>query len=140
MQAAIVTAGTQRQGASWIIKPMQTLRNFTRFARLVLAWMVVSLGVAVASPMVKPHNVFLVCTGSGAMQVFVLADDGSTPEVGSARMDCPLCASFSAPPPLVSAQTIEPARPLAYALPRIPVAHIAARTAAPPPARGPPIS
>lgn len=117
---------------------MQILRNFTFLARLVLAWVVLSLGVAVASPIVKPQNVLLVCTGSGAMKVLVTADDGSTSEVGSASMDCPLCASFSAPPPPASAQTIEPAQPLAYALQSIPSAHIAARTAAPLLARGPP--
>jgi hypothetical protein len=117
---------------------MQILRNFTFLARLVLAWVVLSLGVAVASPIVKPQNVLLVCTGAGAMKVLVTADDGSTSEVGSVSMDCPLCASFSAPPPLVSAPTVEPAQPLAYALQSIPAAHIAARTAAPLPARGPP--
>lgn len=117
---------------------MQILRNFTFLARLVLAWVVLSLGVAVASPIVKPQNVLLVCTGSGAMKVLVTADDGSTSEVGSASMDCPLCASFSAPPPPASTQTMEPAQPLAYALQSIPAAHIAARTAAPLPARGPP--
>ena len=37
-----------------------------------------------------------------------------------------------------AAQTAEPAQPLAYALQSIPAAHIAARTAAPLPARGPP--
>ena len=57
---------------------MQILRNFTFLARLVLAWVVLSLGVAVASPIVKPQNVLLVCTGSGAMKVLVTADDGST--------------------------------------------------------------
>ena len=78
---------------------MQALRNFTFLARLVLAWLVLSLGVAVASPIVKPQNVLLVCSGSGAMKVLVTADDGSTAEVGSTNMDCPLCASFLAPPP-----------------------------------------
>ena len=117
---------------------MQTLRKLTFLGRLVLAWVVLSLGVAVASPIVKPQNVLLVCTGSGAMKVLVTADDGSTTEVGSASMDCPLCASFSAPPPPVAAPTVEPAQSLAYALQSIPAAHIAARTAAPLPARGPP--
>jgi hypothetical protein len=117
---------------------MQTLRKLTFLARLVLAWVVLSLGVAVASPIVKPQDVLLVCTGSGAMKVLITADDGSTSELGSTNMDCPLCASFSAPPPPAAAQTAEPAQPLAYALQSIPAAHIAARTAAPLPARGPP--
>ena len=122
----------------WIIVSMQTLRNFAFLARLVLVWVVLSLGVAMASPIVKPQNVLLVCSGSGAMKVLVTTDDGSTSEVGSTSMDCPLCASFSAPPPPVAVQTIEPAQPPAYALQSIPSTHIAARTAAPLPARGPP--
>lgn len=116
---------------------MQILRNFTLIARFVLACMVLSLGVAVASPMVKPQNVLLVCTGSGAMKALVTADDGTVSEVGSTSMDCPLCAATGAPPP-VSAVKLEPLQPLGYALQSIPSAHIAARTAAPLPARGPP--
>jgi hypothetical protein len=116
---------------------MRTLRHFTILARLVLAWFVLSLGVAVASPIVKPQDVLLVCSGSGAMKVLVKADDGSTSEVAGTSMDCPLCASVSAPPPVISPR-VEPAQPLAYALQPIPAAHIAARTAAPLPPRGPP--
>lgn len=118
---------------------MRSLRHFTILTRLVLVWFVLSLGVAVASPIVKPQDILLVCTGSGAMKVLVKADDGSTSEVAGTTMDCPLCASVSAPPP-VACQTTEPAQPLAYALQPIPSAHIAARTAAPLPARGPPTS
>jgi len=118
---------------------MRTLRHFTILTRLVLAWFVLSLGVAVASPIVKPQDILLVCTGSGAMKVLVKAADGSASEVASNSMDCPLCVSLAAPPP-VPRLNAEPAQPLAYALQAIPAAHIAARTAAPLPARGPPTS
>ncbi len=114
------------------------LRHFTILTRLVLAWFVLSLGVAVASPIVKPQDILLVCTGTGAMKVLVKADDGSTREMVSATLDCPLCAAVSAPP-AVAGPGVELAQPLAYALKSIPAAHIAARTAAPLPARGPPI-
>ncbi len=116
---------------------MRTLRHFTILTRLVLAWFVLSLGVAVASPIVKPQDILLVCTGSGAMKVLVKAADGSASDVASNSMDCPLCVSLAAPPP-VTRLNAEPAQPLAYALQAIPAAHIAARTAAPLPARGPP--
>jgi hypothetical protein len=53
-------------------------------------------------------------------------------------MDCPLCATSSAPPPPVLRLSAEPAQPLAHVLQSIPAAHIAALTAAPLPARGPP--
>jgi hypothetical protein len=117
---------------------MRTLRHFTFLSRLVLVWFVLSLGVAVASPIVKPQDILLVCTGSGAMKMLVQADDGSASEVSSNTMDCPLCAPMVAPPP-IPYWAAEPAQPLAYALQAIPSAHIAARTAAPLPARGPPI-
>jgi hypothetical protein len=117
---------------------MRTLRHFTFLSRLVLAWFVLSLGVAVASPIVKPQDILLVCTGSGAMKMLVQADDGSATDVTANTMDCPLCAPMVAPPP-IDHWAVEPVQPLAYALQAIPSAHIAARTAAPLPARGPPI-
>lgn len=115
---------------------MQTLRNAHLLARLVLVWFALSLGVAIASPIVKPQAIELICSGSGAMKVLVKTDDGST-EASSHTLDCPLCASSSAPPP-VSRLSVEPVQPLAYVLRSIPAAHIAALTAAPMPARGPP--
>jgi hypothetical protein len=118
---------------------MQTLRHFTFLSRLVLAWFVLSLGVAMASPIVKPQDILLVCTGSGAMKMLVQSDDGSATDVTANTMDCPLCAPMVAPPP-VAHLAAEPDQPLAYALQAIPSAHIAARTAAPLPARGPPVS
>lgn len=117
---------------------MQTLRRLTHLARFVLVWFVLSLGVAVASPLVAPQDTVLVCTGAGVMKVLVKADDGSTTELGRSTMDCPLCALVAPPPVLVQAQ-VPPVSPLAYALQAVPSAHIAARTAAPLPARGPPI-
>jgi hypothetical protein len=75
-----------------IMRTMQTLRRLTHLARFVLAWFVLSLGVAVASPLVAPHDTVLVCTGAGVMKVLVKADDGSTTEVGSSTMNCPLRA------------------------------------------------
>ena len=122
-----------------IIQAMRTLRHFTVISRLVLAWFVLSLGVAVASPIVKPQDILLVCTGSGAMKVLVKAADGTATEVASNTLDCPLCAPMAAPPP-VEHWAVEPAQALAYALQGIASAHIAARTAAPLPARGPPVS
>jgi hypothetical protein len=121
-----------------IIAAMRTLRHFTFISRLVLAWFVLSLGIAVASPIVKPQDILLVCSGSGAMKMLVQADDGSASEVTTNTLDCPLCAPMAAPP-AVDHWAEQPAQPLAHALQAIPSAHIAARTAAPLPARGPPV-
>lgn len=118
---------------------MRTLRHFTNLTRLALAWFVLSLGMAVASPIVQPQEIFVVCSssGSGAMKLLVQASDGSISEGDSKSMDCPLCIAVAAPPP-VACLSAEPAHPLAYALQAIAAAHIAARTAAPLPPRGPP--
>lgn len=116
---------------------LQTLRSLRWLARLVLAWFVVSMGVAVASPLVNPQAIELICSGSGAIKLLVKTDDGAQ-EMQSHTLDCPLCAQLGAPPPASQAQ-LPAAHPLAHALRPIPAAHIAARTAAPLPPRGPPV-
>jgi hypothetical protein len=117
---------------------MQTLRNAHLIARFVLVWFALSLGVAIASPIVKPQAMEVICTGTaGVMKLLVQTDDGPQ-DIASQTMDCPLCATNLAPPPPVVRLRAEPAQPLAYVLQSIPAAHIAALTAAPLPARGPP--
>jgi hypothetical protein len=125
------------------LQVLQVLRNARCFTRFVLAWFVLSLGAAIASPLVNPQAAELICTGTGVMKLLVknadgMVDEGGT-EVASRMLDCPLCASVTAPPPSAKA-TAETAQPLGYVLQAIPAAHIAARTAAPPPGRGPPAS
>lgn len=116
---------------------MQALRNASFFARLVLAWFALSLGVAIASPIVKPQAVELICSG-GVVKLMAQDDDGSK-TAGPHTLDCPLCAATGAPP--VPAQDMARAvLPLGHVLQSIPAARIAALTAAPLPARGPPAS
>jgi hypothetical protein len=118
---------------------MRTLRHFTFISRLVLAWFVLSLGVAVASPIVKPQDILLVCTGSGAMKMLVKAADGSASDVASNGMDCPLCAALGAPPPQVTVRVLSPMG-LAYVADLDADAPHPRRSAASPPPRGPPAS
>lgn len=115
---------------------LYTLHSLRWLARLVLAWFVVAMGVAVASPLVNPQSMELICSGSGAIKLLVKTDDGAQ-EMSSHTLDCPLCAQLGAPPPATQAQSAV-VHPLAHALRAIPAAHIAARTAAPLPPRGPP--
>lgn len=115
---------------------MQILRRAHTLARFVLVWFALSIGVAIASPIVKPQAMELICSASGTMKVLVKTDDG-VKELSGHTLDCPVCATLSAPPP-VARQTAEPAQPLAHVLQSIPAAHLAALTAAPLPARGPP--
>jgi len=115
---------------------MQTLRNAHLINRFMLVWFALFIGVAIASPLVKPQGMELICSSMGVMKLQIQGDDGSsdlTPKI----LDCPLCAASCAPPPIATVAP-EPVSPLAYVLQSIPSATLAALTAAPPPARGPP--
>ncbi|SDD04778.1 Protein of unknown function [Variovorax sp. CF079] len=107
-----------------------------KLGRFVLLWFALSLGVAVASPIVNPQAVELVCSSAGAVKMVVQTDDGAQ-ELGMSHMDCPLCVLTGAPPPAAAVALPSPL-PLAHAVQPIPAARIAAATAAPLPARGPP--
>jgi hypothetical protein len=75
--------------------------------RWVLVWFALSLGVAVASPMVSPQSAHMVCSQTGTMKLVSLADDGSTGSTGFV-LDCPLCANLGAPPPMLLADIALP--------------------------------
>ena len=115
---------------------MQHFRNAKLIARFVLVWFVLSIGVAIASPMVKPQAMQLVCSGAGAMKVVVAGDDGKVP-VSSHTLDCPLCASVGAPPP-IEFLVFRATSPKGF----VPLSagndFVTSVLAAPPPARGPP--
>lgn len=115
---------------------LHTLRNTPWLARLALLWFALTLGVAVASPVVNPQSEVLICSAANGMVKVVLNADGSL-STASTTMDCPLCMVGDAPVPVVQ-HTVQAPYPLAYVLQSISAAIIAARTAAPPPSRGPP--
>jgi len=120
---------------------MHLLRNHPRFLGLVgrwaLLWFMLSLGVAVASPIVHPQAMELVCSSAGSIKAVVQTDDG-VQEVGASHTDCPLCLLTGAPPPSPAAAAFDLPLPLGRVLQPIPAARLAAATAAPLPARGPP--
>lgn len=116
---------------------MHALRHARILARWLLLCFVMSLGAAIASPLVKPQTMELVCTGAGTVKLIIGSDDGGS--VGQHTLHCPLCASLGAPPPQLRVLA-EPFQPLSYVLQPTAAAHIASLTAAPLPARGPPVS
>jgi hypothetical protein len=117
---------------------MQILRNAHLIARFVLVWFALSIGVAIASPIVKPQSIAVICSGVGAMKILIQTDDGSR-ELGCNTLDCPLCGMLgAAPPPPAATAKLAPMQALGHGLQTIPAAILAALTAAPPPARGPP--
>jgi len=116
---------------------MQALRNHLPLARLVMAWFLLALGIAVASPIVHPHSMQVVCTAGGGMQVIMLDDDGQAVPGNHHTLDCPLCLAVIAPPSYPS-PVFEQPRPLGLALHPVVSARIAALVGAPLPPRGPP--
>lgn len=72
--------------------------TFSALRLWVLAWFVASMGVAIASPLVHPQSIEVICSGAGTIKLLVQTDDG-TVEMGAMGMDCPLCSTASAPPP-----------------------------------------
>lgn len=116
---------------------MTALRHTRNLARLVLAWFVLSLGVAIASPVIHPQAMELVCSAAGAIKVVVQTDDGAR-ELGASHLDCPMCVLTGAPPPAAQAIDLPGILPLGRAVQPIPAARLAAATATPLPARGPP--
>jgi hypothetical protein len=115
---------------------LQNLRNTPWLARLALLWFALTLGVAVASPMLNPQQELTICSAAGTVKLKI-SDDGSLNASASAEAFCPLCVMSGAPSDFVGT-TFEAVQPLGRVLQSIPASHIAAHTAAPPPSRGPP--
>ena len=110
--------------------------------RCVLAWFALSIGVASAAPLIQSQGFELICTSTGAMKMVAIGDDGSRDHtaLGAGHLDCPMCLPHAAPPPPVLQLTAPTQSPLRHALQPVERARIAAITAAPLPARGPPLA
>ena len=121
---------------------LMTLQTFRRIAtcllgRWVLLWFALSIGAAVASPLVQPQGFELICTSTGAVKMIVKGEDGSQ-TIGAGHLDCPMCLPHAAPPPPALQLPPPTQSPLWHALQPVEQARIASITAAPLPARGPP--
>jgi hypothetical protein len=116
---------------------LHTLRNTPSLTKLALLWFALTLGVAVAAPLVHPQQEQLICTSMGMLKV-VFNDDGSYSAVGTSDgMVCPLCVVGGAPASVAVTTPHSPHR-LGHVMQSIPVARLAALMGVQPPARGPP--
>lgn len=103
----------------------------------MLACFALTLAAAIASPLAGLQGgLELVCTTGGGMKLVAPNSDDST-AAPSFMLDCPLCSTAHAPPP-AQWSSVMPLQPLAHGLQPVVVARIAALTAPPLPARGPP--
>lgn len=115
-----------------------SLRKAHYIARFMLVWFALSLGVAIAAPLVHPQALQLVCTASGSIKAIAIGEEVQGNSASHHTLDCPLCAVLGAPPPL-DMVFFSAAAPQALALPLRDTDPAAAQnSAAPPPARGPP--
>ena len=120
---------------------MHRFRSALWLTRLILAWFALSVGAAMAAPLVHPQAMDIICTTSGEMKLVPMGttlDDEATPP-HQHQLDCPLCMPVYTPPPARHFDFCPP-QPLAYALQPYVAAHLAALVGAPMPARGPPHS
>jgi len=118
---------------------LQTLRNTPWLARLALLWFALTLGTAVASPLVNPQQELIICTSAGMVKITLHAD-GSISTTPSSELSCPLCLVGSAAAPALATWQPAPAQTLARVQPGNAVVCLAAVSATLPPARGPPIA
>src|SRR6218665_1229029 len=116
-----------------LLSPMQTLRHVRWLVRLVLAGFVMSIGVAVASPMLHPQALELICSGAGVIELRSHTDGGAVPQSGH-QPDCPLCVQVGAPAPGRLADQPRP-HPSAHGLRPPPAPPLAPRPPAPLPPR-----
>lgn len=116
---------------------MHALRTSSMLARLILAWFVLVLGVAAASPIVHPKTMEVLCSGDGGVKIVYTDVDGEPVQASQHTLDCALCLPVGAPVPMVSVALDMP-QPLAHALTPLVAARIAALVGAPLPPRGPP--
>ena len=115
---------------------MQTLRTSLMLTRLVMAWFMLTFGVAVASPIIAPHTLVMLCSQDGARSIVIDAD-GKIATTKDHTLDCAFCIPAAAPPPSVS--VLPPAtNSVRHVEAHFTSAPAQAAAGAPPPPRGPP--
>lgn len=103
--------------------------------RWLLGCLLMSWCLAYATPLLHPTALELVCSSGGSLR---LVDLSTGEEASSSMPDCALCLTGGAPLPDVAGlpELIPPGPPTLGRAPRF---TLAIATAAPPPARGPPV-
>ena len=119
---------------------LQTLRNAHHLTRLVLVWFALFVGAAVASPLVKPEAVHLVCSAMGGVKLVQADAAGAEVDgvVAHTALDCPACLPLIAPP-VADTLAPMPMGSLSHVLQPLPAARLASLLGQPWQARAPPI-
>lgn len=121
---------------------MHMFRTSLLLARLILAWFVLTVGVAIASTIIHPPSLELVCSTGGTAKLVQMdafdGESGATDVRHHHTLDCPACLHLTAPPPPDYPGLNNRQQALAHALQPTLAAIIAALVGAPLPPRGPP--
>jgi hypothetical protein len=119
---------------------LQFLRNAHHLNRFVLVWFALFVGAAVASPLVKPEAVQLVCTAIGGMKLVQVDAAGADVDgaVAHAALDCPACLPLVAPP-VADLLAALPTGNLSHVLQPLFAARLASLLGQPWQARAPPV-
>lgn len=116
------------------LMPMNWLRGLL-LRRTVAALFFLAIGIAHASPLLKPQSIELLCSAGGAMKLLVKSGDGAAQE-STHTVHCGLCALGDVPPPTAwqapAALSHASAQPLHF------VSALTTSALPPLPARGPP--
>nr|WP_315466262.1 DUF2946 family protein [uncultured Rhodoferax sp.] len=119
---------------------LQSLREARYLVRWMLVWFALSIGVAVAAPVVKPQALTLICTTAGNVKFVAESSgdiaDGMPSGMQAHALDCVMCLPAGAPPVASSVPATGPA--VGSPQPAAPPAFAPARYAHAASARGPP--
>ena len=118
---------------------LQSPRNAHRLTRFVLVWFALFVGAAVASPLIKPEAVHLVCSAIGGVKLVQVDAAGANVDAAVAHtaLDCPACLPLIAPPAADVLASL-PTGHLSHVLQPLPAARLPSLLGQPWQARAPP--
>ena len=117
---------------------MSRLRNAHALTRLVLVWLALFIGAAVATPLLKSPSIEVVCSGMGGTKMVQTDVDGTSSLLGFASLDCPACLRLIATPAAILAADFPPAG-LSHVRPALSCALLSSLLGQPWQARAPPV-
>lgn len=90
------------------MQPMFSESNFLqRHVQWIILGLLFCMGMAIASPLVKPKSMALVCSGVNAVALVVVDTEGDAAELLAMTLDCADCLPAVLPPPDHSVRTVE---------------------------------